>query len=350
MSDALGCLTNTHTDGKLRMQAAVLLLQHNNTRAIFLEQQIFAEALEQGKLECKSEMPFNRIKEFLSRRKVQALIGKYTQRLLLKDTVLEKYLKACRNEGRRPVVLFLNSIFAEIRLPAASLNYLKQKYDALFVLYYLDTTERGVSVYANYLREKGVFDFIYTFDKSDAEKYGFAFWQTPYSAMNVNTGNQIDLYFCGVDKDRSETINSILREKELDCRMDLVQLEENQHYEDDRVSVCSIKEARLYSEVLESTLQANCILEIVRPGQIGFTLRAFEAVVYNKKLLTNNENIKNFTFYNPEYMKVFRRVEEIDWDWVKDKAPVDYHYDGSFSPLRFIEEIENRAWQMKESH
>lgn len=46
-------------------------------------------------------------------------------------------------------------------------------------------------------------------------------------------------------------------------------------------------------------------------------------------------------------MRVFKKVEDIDWKWVKLKDKVDYHYDGSFSPLKFIEEISNKACQIK---
>lgn len=340
------------TGDKLSKQASILWLQHDSVSAIILERQIFAEALEEKMLDCAIETQFTGINNFLSRRKIQSLIGEYTKKWILNGSVLEEYLSNYQNKGNRPIVLFLNAFYAVNRYPVAALKYLKRKYNALFVLYYIDTTERAVSIYANYLREKGVFDLVYTFDEADADKYGLLFWQTPYSVMKMSLDKQIDLYFGGSDIDnRREIIKNILCAKNLKCKMDLVQGENKYDYHDERVSVYSSEGIRpCYIEMLERTVQANCILEIVRPGQIGFTLRAFEAVVYNKKLLTNNENIKNFTFYNPEYMKVFRRVEEIDWDWVKDKAPVDYHYDGSFSPLRFIEEIENRAWQMKESH
>lgn len=47
-------------------------------------------------------------------------------------------------------------------------------------------------------------------------------------------------------------------------------------------------------------------------------------------------------------MRVFKKVEDIDWKWVKSKEKVDYHYDGSFSPLKFIEEINDRVCRIKE--
>ena len=36
-------------------------------------------------------------------------------------------------------------------------------------------------------------------------------------------------------------------------------------------------------------------------------------------------------------MKIFDNVEEIDWNWVKQKEKIDYGYQGEFSPLRLLE-------------
>lgn len=38
----------------------------------------------------------------------------------------------------------------------------------------------------------------------------------------------------------------------------------------------------------------NTILELNISGQSGLTLRTMEALFYHKKLITNNENVKNF--------------------------------------------------------
>lgn len=317
----------------------ILLLQHNNSKAIILEQQIFEEAIEEGLLFCNSEIPLNKIKSILSRRKIQTFIGESTKKWILHGSVIEKYLKKCKDKGEQPIILFLNTIFTEIRYPVRALKYLKAKYNAVFCLYYIDVVSKGVSIYANYLRENGVFDVVYTFDKQDAQKYNLNYWQTPYSMLDLPISNSVDLYFTGVDTDRYEILNEILKQDNLNCRMDLISVTNTNLYNDCRVSVLPTNQVRSYKEVLKSTLKSNCILEIVRPGQSGFTLRAFEAVVYNKKLLTNNEAIKDFEFYNPQYMKVFKKVEDIDWNWVENKTCVNYHYDGSFSPVKFIKEL-----------
>ena len=94
-----------------------------------------------------------------------------------------------------------------------------------------------------------------------------------------------------------------------------------------------------YSEVVEKNKASNCILEIISSGQSGASLRYYEAVCYNKKLLTNNKNVVNLPFYNPDYIHVFEKPEDIDWDWVKERIQVDYHYDGRFSPTHLIDKI-----------
>ena len=36
---------------------------------------------------------------------------------------------------------------------------------------------------------------------------------------------------------------------------------------------------------------------------------------------------------------IIEKVEDIDWNWVKEDIEVDYHYNGEFSPLRLMEDI-----------
>ena len=101
------------------------------------------------------------------------------------------------------------------------------------------------------------------------------------------------------------------------------------------------KEKMTYKEVLEEVQKTNCVIEFVQKGQRSQTLRYFETVCYNKKLLTNNPNVKNLKFYNEKYMKVFDKFDDIDFEWVKTKENVDYGYNGEFSSKYFIEELDS---------
>ena len=42
-------------------------------------------------------------------------------------------------------------------------------------------------------------------------------------------------------------------------------------------------------------------------------------------------------YYCNEKMRYFESTDDIDWDWVKDRRPVDYDYKGEFSPLRIVD-------------
>ena len=98
-----------------------------------------------------------------------------------------------------------------------------------------------------------------------------------------------------------------------------------------------IRKSIPYSNVLKNVSESNCILEILQNNQAGPSLRFFEAVFYNKKLLTNNCHIVDFPYYNPQYMKFFKGTDDIDIEWLLDNSiNVEYNYKGDFSPLHML--------------
>lgn len=189
--------------------------------------------------------------------------------------------------------------------------------------------------------KKDVFDYIFTFDFDDATNFNFYFHTVPYSKILNGFSKEIeyDLYFIGNAKKRI----SLLHETYLLAKAN----EANIQF---RISQVARKDM-LYGELilynqpidypasLQEMIKSNCILEIMDPGQSGATLRYYEAVCYNKKLLTNNKNVVNLPFYNPDFIHVFESPNDIDWDWVKERILVDYHYDGRFSPQKMLDHI-----------
>ena len=51
-----------------------------------------------------------------------------------------------------------------------------------------------------------------------------------------------------------------------------------------------------YNQILDELQKFDTVLEVVQPGQVGVTLRYYEAITYNKKLITNNEMVKKLPF------------------------------------------------------
>ena len=105
-------------------------------------------------------------------------------------------------------------------------------------------------------------------------------------------------------------------------------------------SLNTISNSINYLKVIAEIKSTNCILEVLQEGQNVQSIRYFEAVVYNKKLLSNNPNLKKLPFYDERYMKYFENVNDIDWQWVQKKEMIDYKYNNEFSPIHMIEMIE----------
>ena len=132
------------------------------------------------------------------------------------------------------------------------------------------------------------------------------------------------------------------KQENISVKMDIVCKEEEKNKFEifkDNVNIYCGDNFLKYQDVLEKSLQASCILEIVQDGQAALTLRPYEAVTYNRKLLTTNKTILKYKYYNPSYMQYFEKVEDINWDWVKSGEEFDFNYQGEFSPDKLLKNI-----------
>lgn len=192
-------------------------------------------------------------------------------------------------------------------------------------------------------------DACFTFDQYDANKYGYQYLGTSYYSKPINikeSKNHSDVYFVGGLKGRREkTIINVfkkLHKSGINCNFNLF-YPNGQNINDmpytNEINYYT-NHWKPYSEIISDVKKTNCILEILQEGQNNQSLRYFEAVCFNKKLLTNNKNITKLPFYNPKYMKVFSTVEDIDLDWVTKKETIDYNYNNEFSPINLLDQIE----------
>ena len=229
----------------------------------------------------------------------------------------------------------------------SELNKCRQLNPNLKVILYLINSINAQSPIMQGVRpkiKKFDWDCIYTFDKEDAKRYGykylgFCYYSSHGIPQNIEITN--DAYFVGGLKGEREelicdTYNHLIS-KGAKCLFDLKLFNNEKPF---LLPGANINlRWKPYEEILEKVQESNCIIEICQKGQNGATLRYFEAVTMNKKLLTNNANIVSFPFYNPKWMKVFSSIKDIDVEWVKTREPVNYNYNGEFSPIHFIDYI-----------
>lgn len=187
------------------------------------------------------------------------------------------------------------------------------------------------------------FDQIFTFDPNDATEYGLDYCNTIYSKIvdNISSENKYDICYFGNIKDRLLKINELLKESKSHHVNLLLKL-----------SGCSSEDRNLlpkeavlkhimpYEKLLMLTQMSNCIFDMTQDGQTGVTFRYYEAIIYNKKLITNNKAIQNLPYYDNRYIKFYNNIKDIDWGWVKKRETIDYGYNGEFSPLNLLKRIE----------
>ena len=94
-----------------------------------------------------------------------------------------------------------------------------------------------------------------------------------------------------------------------------------------------------YDQNLQIILSSNCLLEIIQHNSSGNTLRTNEAVIFNKKLLSNNAYLRDSSVWTPQNMRIFSNSCEIDIDFIKNKSNVHYSNKELLYPQKFLNQV-----------
>ena len=272
----------------------------------------------------------------------------FIKRLMIRpwDTELSKIESAMRTNEQN-CVLFCPTTHPFETVPVSLLRSLRSKCpDCKLVYYLIDGVERtalinhcGVKQVTDYLKR---FDCVGTYDFNDAEKYGYDYIESPvWSAPDktVDVPVEYDVYFSGRDKRRENLLSDIRRKLDAEgVSSKLIVVGENGR--DYNSTAVSLMNWRPYPEVVEESRKARCLLDIVAALNTGATIRYKEAVIYNKKLLTNFPDVARLPYYDSRWMKVFSDASDIDVDWLLRDEKVDYGYKGDFSAQVFLDKIE----------
>lgn len=187
-------------------------------------------------------------------------------------------------------------------------------------------------------------DSILTFDPVDAknnnwEYIGFHY----YSKHPVRSTRNLDsdLFFAGsIMGPRGKTLLQLLycfNEKGVNCKYICPSPDGKLNHPNQPKGLQLIRRRIPYKHILNKMMGSNCILEVLQEGQYAPSLRYFEAVCYNKKLLTTNTEIKKYPYYDERFMKVFSQESDIDYEWVKRPEHIDYGYQNEFSPMHLFD-------------
>lgn len=140
---------------------------------------------------------------------------------------------------------------------------------------------------------------LWTFDQGDAKKFNMHYNNTYYFSelKKDDNYNYSDIFYVGLEKEgRYEILQWLQKECDRNKLITDFNVVKNSNYKGN--NKINYIESMDYFEVLKRISGTKCILDINNSNQIGLTLRPLESIFFEKKLITNNKNIRNFDFYN----------------------------------------------------
>lgn len=181
-----------------------------------------------------------------------------------------------------------------------------------YMTYLYDSVDRCP---VNHLLD-GIFDEIYSFDQDDVKKYGFKkinnynyIDKQPIANKNV-IKNQV-LYIASFDNRLTTVYNlkNIFTKIGVSFRFIIVGkktiLFKLKNYFSKKLDNIELKRKIITQNDLKILYnETEVILDLVRENQTGLSFRVFEAMAFQKKIITTNKSITSYDFYNPNNILV----------------------------------------------
>lgn len=251
--------------------------------------------------------------------------------------VLNKMLEDSTNEY---YIVLVNDVIRKL-----SKRYIRKLMDLSRVHVYivlLDAHEK-IKPYFRRCVDRFPTEHIYSFQKSDCMKYGYIYTNTLYSRIALPSEEELfDAYFVGEEKDRMDEIWQLfskLSSQGISCHFDVITRKSIDIMKAKYPGITFIDHRISYKSILDNIAKSKCIVEICQQGQDGLTMRFYEAVFYNRRLITNNKTARENEFYDDRTMVIYTDPETIDIDESFFVGTVDYHYYNEMSPIHLIDRI-----------
>lgn len=177
----------------------------------------------------------------------------------------------------------------------------------------------------------------WSFDPEDCKKYGLKFNHQYYFKSLITSNDEPpvnDVFFCGRDATRGEMLINLYNKLKSNGLNVLFKIFRPQYSGiPDELKTSYIP----YSEMINKVSKSRALVEILKDGQSGATLRLMEALFNKKKVITTNKAVKEEPFYNPQNIFIIgERPDSELYDFVKS----DYVN----SNESFIEQYDVHKW------
>ncbi|WP_027128197.1 hypothetical protein [Fusobacterium perfoetens] len=196
------------------------------------------------------------------------------------------------------------------------------------------------------------FDYIFSYDRIEAKKNNFIFRPTFFineCLNNLPKEKEYSLCYVGAlrDKKRYEYIKNLknyLERNNLKFFLKLYVDKNTEKYLPKNYDKNLIINKRIsYLENIDILKKSKVVLDMKYQNQNGLTLRVYEVLATNTKIITDNEDIKNYDFYNKNNIKIIKNIDDIEnipVEFFKIPAiEIDKKIKDRYSVKGFIDEI-----------
>lgn len=173
------------------------------------------------------------------------------------------------------------------------------------VVYYWDSFDN----IPRYERTLPFFDIHYSFEPKDVAKYKLQFLTNFYYNTNRQPNPTNDIYFIGTFDERIKIIQDVIQSvSKYNKKFQILLQSKHQKIIDKYQSehITFIKNTITFEESEKIYNNSKVILDVQKTIQKGLTFRVFEAMGKGKKLITTNEDIVKYDFYNSNNIFIWK--------------------------------------------
>ena len=179
------------------------------------------------------------------------------------------------------------------------------------------------------------FDEVYSFEKEDCKQYNLKFAPNWIYNSNIQEHKETTIkyqVFNIISTDKRSAILSRIANDLLSKKINFKFIVYDKKNNGKDKSLEYISKHIPLSVVNEYTNSSKVMLDINRKGQSGLSFRIFEAMAMQRKIITTNQSIKNYDFYNPnniliideKNIKINKSFFETSYQPLKDEIYYKY--------------------------
>jgi len=161
------------------------------------------------------------------------------------------------------------------------------------------------------------FDKFFSFEPKDVKAHDLLFLPNFYSpdlAVDKNTKPQFDLSYVASSDERLVILDKILdslHPLDLKLNINILATKTIETKNKKEKNITWFTDVLPRPETIRIMNDSSVLLDIAQPKQEGLSFRIFEAMVLEKKIITTNQSVTTYDFYNPNNIFIWQNENTI---------------------------------------